>query len=35
MQNLDPTKWLEMVWNALNEQDDVKRNHLLHAADLF
>jgi hypothetical protein len=35
MQNPDLTKWLEMVWDALNEQDALKRDHLLHAADAF
>ena len=35
MQNLDLTKWLEMVWNALDEQDALKRDHLLDAADVF
>jgi hypothetical protein len=35
MQNLDLTKWLEMVWAALKEQDERKRDHLLHAADAF
>jgi hypothetical protein len=35
MQNLDLTKWLEMVWDALDEQDELKRDHLLNAADIF
>jgi hypothetical protein len=35
MQNLDLTKWLEMVWQALSEPDEVKRNRLLRAADMF
>jgi hypothetical protein len=35
MQNPDLTKWLEMVWDALNEQDEMRRDHLLHAADMF
>ena len=35
MQNLDLTKWLEMVWGALDEQDELKRDRLLHAADMF
>ena len=35
MQNLDLTKLLEMVWAALKEQDERKRDHLLHAADAF
>jgi hypothetical protein len=35
MQNLDLTKWLQMVWDALDEQDELKRDHLLNAADIF
>jgi len=35
MQNLDLTRWLEMVWDALDEQDELKRDHLLNAADMF
>jgi hypothetical protein len=35
MQNPDLTKWLEMVWDALNEQDELKRDQLLYAADAF
>ncbi len=35
MQNLDLTKWLEMVWDALDEQDELKRDYLLNAADIF
>jgi hypothetical protein len=35
MQNPDLTKWLQMVWNALDEQDALKREHLLNAADAF
>jgi hypothetical protein len=35
MQNLDLTKWLQMVWDALDEQDGLKRDHLLDAADIF
>jgi hypothetical protein len=35
MQNQDLTKWLEMVWGALDEQDELKRDRLLHAADMF
>ena len=35
MQNPDLTTWLEMVWDALNEKDDGKRDGLLHAADAF
>ena len=35
MRNLDLTKWFEMVWKALREQDELKRDHLLHAADAF
>jgi hypothetical protein len=35
MQNPDLTKWLEMVWEALAEQDELERDRLLHAADAF
>ena len=35
MENLDLAKWLEMVWQALSEQDDVKRGNLLQAAEEF
>jgi len=35
MQNPDLTKWLEMVWDALAEQDQLERNRLLHAAASF
>jgi hypothetical protein len=35
MQNLRLTKWLEMVWHALKERDEMKRASLLHAADRF
>ena len=35
MQNLDLTRWLEMVWDALDEQDELKRDHLMNAADIF
>jgi hypothetical protein len=35
MQNLDLTKWLEMVWHALTEPDEMKRGTLLHAAQVF
>jgi hypothetical protein len=35
MENLDLAKWLEMVWQALSEQDDVKRDDLLQAAEEF
>lgn len=35
MPNPDLTRWLEMVWDALNEEDDRKRDSLLHAADSF
>jgi hypothetical protein len=35
MENLDLAKWLEMVWEALSEQDDVKRDDLLQAAEEF
>jgi hypothetical protein len=35
MQNLDLTRWSGMVWEALDEQEDLKRDHLLNAADVF
>jgi hypothetical protein len=35
MQNPDLTRWLEMVWDALNEPDELQRDHLLNAADAF
>jgi hypothetical protein len=35
MQNPDLARWLEMVWDALDEQDALKRDHLLNAADAF
>lgn len=35
MQNPDLTTWLEMVWDALNEEEEGKRDGLLHAADAF
>jgi hypothetical protein len=35
MENLDLAKWLEMVWEALSEQDDMKRDDLLQAAEEF
>jgi hypothetical protein len=35
MQNVKLTKWLEMVWHALEERDQRKRASLLHAADRF
>ena len=33
MKNLDLTKWLQIVLDALAEQDEGKRNTLLHVAD--
>ena len=35
MQKLDLTKWLKMVWDAVSEQDEVERDRLLLAADMF
>jgi hypothetical protein len=35
MKNSNVTKWLEMVWTALVEQDQGKRNQLLYAANLL
>jgi hypothetical protein len=28
-------KWLEMVWDALAEEDELKRDYLLHNAAAF
>ena len=35
MNNLDLTRWLLKVRNALAEQDEIKRNGMLLAADRF
>jgi hypothetical protein len=35
MKNLDLTNWLQIVWDALAEQNEVKRNSMLRAADRF
>jgi hypothetical protein len=35
MKNLQLTKWLQLIWDALAEQDQVKRNHMLKSADVF
>jgi hypothetical protein len=35
MQNLNLTRWLKMVREALKEKDDARRDHLLRAADEF
>ena len=35
MPNPNLTRWLEMVWDALNEEDEGKRECLLQAADTF
>jgi hypothetical protein len=35
MKKLDLTKWLRIVWDALAEQDEVKRDSMLLAADRF
>jgi hypothetical protein len=35
MKNLDLTDWLQIVWDALAEQDEAKRNGMLRAADRF
>lgn len=35
MRNLDLTQWLEIVRDALAEEDEVKRNGLLRAAEMF
>ncbi len=33
MNNLKLTKWLQIVWDALREQDDLKRSRMLRVAD--
>ncbi len=33
MNNLKLTKWLQIVWEALREQDDLKRSRMLRVAD--
>jgi hypothetical protein len=35
MKNLDLTKWLQIVRDALAEQDEVRRNSMLRSADRF
>ena len=35
MKSLDLAKWLLKVRDALAEQDEIKRNRMLHAADRF
>jgi hypothetical protein len=35
MKNLELTKWLQLVWDALAEQDEVKRNDMLQNAAVF
>jgi len=35
MKNPDLTRWLLKVRNALAEQDETKRNHMLRAAEAF
>ena len=35
MNNLDLTRWLLKVRDALAEQDEAKRNNMLRAADRF
>ena len=35
MKNLDLTNWLQIVWDALAEQNEVKRNSMLRAAYSF
>ena len=35
MKSPELTRWLEIVWDALNEHDELERNRLLQAADAF
>jgi hypothetical protein len=35
MKNLQLTKWLQLIWDALAEQDEVKRSHMLKSAAMF
>ena len=35
MKNLQLTKWLQLVWDALAEPDEVKRNKILQSAGVF
>ena len=35
MKNLELTKWLQLVWDALAEKDEVKRNDMLQNAAVF
>ncbi len=35
MKNLELTKWLQLVWDALAEQDEVKRNDMSQNAAVF
>ena len=35
MKNAKLTEWLQIVWDALAELDEARRNSMLHAADRF
>ena len=35
MKNAKLTEWLQIVWDALAESDEARRNSMLHAADRF
>ena len=35
MKNLELTRWLKLVWDALAEKDEVKRNDMLQNATVF
>jgi hypothetical protein len=35
LSKLDPTAWLKMVWNALDERDPLKRKRMLENANTF
>jgi hypothetical protein len=35
VKKLKLTQWLQIVWDALAEQDEAKRTNMLHAADRF
>ena len=35
MKNQKLTEWLQVVWDALAEADEARRNSMLHAADRF
>ena len=35
MKNLELTRWLRLVWDALSEEDEVQRNDMLQNAAVF